>query len=79
MMSQRINPYGDGRAAPRIVDALLGEQVEESAPGRRHDERLRHRALRPARPAARFPLAWGRSPAEPQRASERSTLRSERP
>jgi UDP-N-acetylglucosamine 2-epimerase (non-hydrolysing) len=30
----RINPYGDGRAAGRIVDALLHRPVAEFAPGR---------------------------------------------
>jgi len=27
-MAQAVNPYGDGRAAGRIVEALLGERVE---------------------------------------------------
>ncbi|VVE11353.1 UDP-N-acetylglucosamine 2-epimerase [Pandoraea communis] len=30
--SRRINPYGDGHAAGRIVDALCGRPVEEFAP-----------------------------------------------
>jgi UDP-N-acetylglucosamine 2-epimerase (non-hydrolysing) len=32
LMSRRVNPYGDGRAAERIVDALLGLPVQEWAP-----------------------------------------------
>jgi len=31
-MSQAVNPYGDGRAAKRIVDALLGKSVEAFLP-----------------------------------------------
>ncbi|VVE17705.1 UDP-N-acetylglucosamine 2-epimerase [Pandoraea horticolens] len=31
--SRRVNPYGDGHAAGRIVDALCGRPVEEFAPG----------------------------------------------
>ena len=27
-MAQAVNPYGDGRAAERIVAALLGEPIE---------------------------------------------------
>lgn len=29
LVSQAVNPYGDGRASARIVDALLGRPVEE--------------------------------------------------
>jgi UDP-N-acetylglucosamine 2-epimerase len=31
-MSRAVNPYGDGSAAGRIVDALHGLQVDEWAP-----------------------------------------------
>jgi UDP-N-acetylglucosamine 2-epimerase len=31
-MSRAVNPYGDGRAAERIVDALLGLPVDEWRP-----------------------------------------------
>lgn len=31
-MANRVNPYGDGRAAARIADALLGLPVEEFTP-----------------------------------------------
>ncbi|MFN8052020.1 MAG: UDP-N-acetylglucosamine 2-epimerase (non-hydrolyzing) [Acidimicrobiales bacterium] len=31
-MARRTNPYGDGHAAPRIVDALAGRPVEEFRP-----------------------------------------------
>jgi UDP-N-acetylglucosamine 2-epimerase (non-hydrolysing) len=32
-MAQAVNPYGDGRAAERIVRALLGEDVSSFEPG----------------------------------------------
>jgi UDP-N-acetylglucosamine 2-epimerase (non-hydrolysing) len=32
VMSHAVNPYGDGRAAPRIVAHLMGEAVEEFVP-----------------------------------------------
>jgi len=31
-MARAVNPYGDGRAAERIVSALLGEQLEPFVP-----------------------------------------------
>ncbi|MNU08918.1 UDP-N-acetylglucosamine 2-epimerase [compost metagenome] len=31
--SRRINPYGDGKASQRIVDALCGRAVSEFDPG----------------------------------------------
>jgi UDP-N-acetylglucosamine 2-epimerase (non-hydrolysing) len=34
-VTQRVSPYGDGRAATRIVAALLGEAVEEFEPDAR--------------------------------------------
>lgn len=34
VMARRVNPYGDGRAAARIVDALLGRPVEPFVPAR---------------------------------------------
>lgn len=34
LMAHAVNPYGDGRAAGRIVAALRGEQVEEWSPAR---------------------------------------------
>jgi UDP-N-acetylglucosamine 2-epimerase (non-hydrolysing) len=64
LMSQRVNPYGDGRSAQRVLAALLGEPVDEwdaqaPARGRRivthHGEthalgagRLRHPVARQA-------------------------------
>jgi UDP-N-acetylglucosamine 2-epimerase (non-hydrolysing) len=34
-MARAINPYGDGKAAPRIVDVLLREWTETQGPGSR--------------------------------------------
>jgi len=33
MMSQVVNPYGDGQAAHRIVSRLLGQEIDEWLPG----------------------------------------------
>jgi hypothetical protein len=32
-MARAVSPYGDGRAAERIVGALLGERVAPFVPG----------------------------------------------
>ena len=89
-----VRARGQPPAGPRLRSAALSldqaqatvgavgaarPTITRSEPPSR-DERLRHKRFSgPTRPAARFPLAWGRSPAEPRGASERSTLRSERP
>jgi UDP-N-acetylglucosamine 2-epimerase (non-hydrolysing) len=81
LMSRKLNPYGDGRAAERIVSALLGEPVDEWMPeaprrGALLDPR---RFTGAARPSSRFVAARGRALAEPTSATEPSTLRAERP
>ncbi len=37
LMARAVNPYGDGRAAGRIVEALLGGSPEPFDPSVEHD------------------------------------------
>lgn len=54
--SQASNPYGDGKACSRIVDALMGRPVDDFVPGQLDWQRLEPlQGIASAPPSARFP------------------------
>lgn len=58
--SQAANPYGDGQASARIVDALLGRPVDEFAAARLALPTLLHNVPRVALPEIRHPALTSR-------------------